>query len=236
MFIVHYNSHNPNSKMHKFLGTNPRSFFPGVGSAFVCLTAVGCFNSSGTKTRRRDSTRTERVFYLVSKRFASSASADFVKFAAACACLSLICLSSYECCKCICGGKKYKGFVRLILQQGFVQRIAHGFVYMNVQGFVLCARSWWARRAAQGRRGTTSVINSVRQLPFCHQLYLSWPSIYQPLINYSQTTPHLPLHCYSFLLFTKTPGLPEAHILVPKMYKKQREPAILSKDHKAENR
>jgi len=31
--------------------------------------------------------------------------------------------------------KKYKGFVRLILQQGFVQRIAHGFVYMNVQGF-----------------------------------------------------------------------------------------------------
>merc|ERR1739840_78292 len=92
-------------------------------------------------TRRRDSTRTERVFYLVSKRFASSASADFVKFAAACACLSLICLSSYECGKCICGGKKYKGFVRLILQQGFVQRIAHGFVYMNIQGFVLCARS-----------------------------------------------------------------------------------------------
>ena len=201
----------------------------------MCLTAAGCFNSSGT-TWRRDSTRTERVlrplFYLVLK-ISFFCESGFCSLLHVFACLSYL---SYECCKCICGGKKYKGFVRLILQQGFVQRIAHGFVYMNVQGFVLCARSWWARRAAQGHCGTTSVINSVRQLPFCHQLYLSWPSIYQPLINYSQTTSHLPLHCYSFLLFTKTPGLPEAHILVPKMYKKQREPAILLKDHKAENR
>merc|ERR1739842_135159 len=50
----------------------------------------------------------------------------------------------------------------------------------------LRAVMWALRRAAQGRR-TTSVINSVRQLPICHQPYLLWPSIYQPLINYSQT-------------------------------------------------
>merc|ERR1719237_1700704 len=118
------------------------------------------------------------------KEFSTSSQKDFLLLRARILLSSLLhvlaCLSSYECCKCICGGKKYKGFVRLILQQGFVQRIAHGFVYMNVQGFVLCARSWWARRAAQGHCCTTSVINSVRQLPFCHQLYLSWPSIYQP--------------------------------------------------------
>ena len=68
MFIVHYNSHNPYSKMHKFLGTNPRSFFPGVGSAFVCSTAVGCFNSSGTKTRRHVTTQPEQ------KEFSTSSS------------------------------------------------------------------------------------------------------------------------------------------------------------------
>ena len=86
-----------------------------------------------------------------------------------------------------------------------------------------------ARRGKEQEGRAVSVINSAHR---DFLMYLLWPSIYQTLINYSQTTPHLPLHCYSFLLFTITPGLPEAHILVPKMYKKQREPAILLKDHK----
>ena len=108
-------------------------------------------------------------------------------------------------------GKKYKGFVRLILQ-GFVQRIAHGFVCKNVQGFVLCARP----RSKAGTC-TTSVINSVRQLPFCHHPYLLWPSIYQLLIiNYSQTTPGV---CpYLEFIFVHQNTRSTAHeMLIPKM-------------------
>ena len=88
-----------------------------------------------------------------------------------------------------------------------------------------------ARRGKEQEGRAVSVINSAHQ---DFLMYLLWPSIYQTLINYSQTTPHLPLHCYSFLLFTITPGLPEAPILAPKMYKAKRTGYII-KNHKAEN-
>ena len=51
------------------------------GGAYVCLTAARCFNSSGTKIRRRDSTRKKKCFdhFPTFSRFASSARADFVR-------------------------------------------------------------------------------------------------------------------------------------------------------------
>ena len=94
---------------------------------------------------------------------------------------------SHGCCRCICGKIKVQKFCAINFARICTKLCKYLYKELCID---LC--SWMYKDLFSARRGEEQEGRAVSVINSAHRdflMYLLWPSIYQTLINYSQTTP-----------------------------------------------
>ena len=103
---------------------------------------------------------------------------------------------SHGCCRCICGKIKVQKFCAINFARICTKLCKYLYKELCID---LC--SWMYKDLFSARRGKEQEGRAVSVINSAHRdflMYLLWPSIYQTIINYSQTTPFFLLHWHSY--------------------------------------